>query len=64
MKFTDLQSCPFCGCDTYYEKQKAFGNIEYNSMFNGKDAPNYEMYDGLIREDVIAATAINISVII
>ena len=47
MKFTDLQSCPFCGCDTYYEKQKAFGNIEYNSMFNGKDAPNYEMYDGL-----------------
>ena len=47
MKFTDLQSCPFCGCEMYYEKQKVYGNIEYNCMFNGKEAPNYEMYDGL-----------------
>lgn len=47
MKFTDLKACPFCGSDTFYERQYAYGRIEYNSMFNGKEAPNYEMYDGL-----------------
>lgn len=48
MKFTDLKSCPFCGCDMYYEKQCASGRVEYNSMFDGTKAPNYEMYDGLV----------------
>ena len=45
MKFTDLQSCPFCGSEMYYEKQGVKGRIEFNSMFNGEEAPNYELYD-------------------
>lgn len=31
----------------YYEKQTVKGKIEFNSLFNGEEAPNYEMYDGL-----------------
>lgn len=46
--FSDLKCCPFCGCETYYEKQTVKGKIEFNSMFNGEEAPNYDMYEGLI----------------
>ncbi len=47
MKFEDLTCCPFCGCETYYEKQTVKGKIEFNSLFNGEEAPNYDMYEGL-----------------
>lgn len=47
MQFTDLKCCPFCGCEMYYEKQTVKGQIEYNSMFNGKEAPNDNLYEGL-----------------
>lgn len=46
-KFSDLKCCPFCGCEMYYEKQTVTGKIEFNSMFNGEEAPNYELYDSL-----------------
>lgn len=45
--FSDLKNCPFCGCKMYYEKQTVKGNIEFNSLFNGKDAPNDDLYEGL-----------------
>lgn len=47
MKFTDLRSCPFCGCKMYYKKQTVKGCIEFNSLFNGEEAPNYDLYEGL-----------------
>lgn len=47
MKFTDLKCCPFCGSEMYYEKQTVKGKIEFNSLFNGEEAPNYDMYEGL-----------------
>lgn len=45
--FSDLKSCPFCGCKMYYEKQTVKGNIEFNNSFNGEEVPNYDVYEGL-----------------
>lgn len=45
--FSDLESCPFCGCKMYYEKQTVKGKVEFNSLFNGEEAPNYDLYEGL-----------------
>lgn len=45
--FEDLTCCPFCGSGVFYEKEQAYGNIEYNSRFDGEEAKNYDMYEGL-----------------
>lgn len=47
MKFSDLKCCPFCGCDEFYEKQYAYGTIMFRGRFDGKEAHNEELYDGL-----------------
>lgn len=31
----------------YYENQAVKGKVEFNSLFNGEEAPNYDLYDGL-----------------
>ena len=48
MQFKDLEACPFCGCDEFYEKQQARGTINYRMRFDGKETDNSAMYDGLI----------------
>ena len=48
MKFKDLEACPFCGCDEFYEKQQTRGTIHYRIRFDGKETDNTDMYDGLI----------------
>lgn len=48
MKFTDLEACPFCGCDEFYEKQQTRGTIHYRIRFDGNETDNTDMYDSLI----------------
>lgn len=47
MEFSDLKECPFCGYDEYYHKNYLFGTSWYGMRFDGKEADNTEMYDGL-----------------
>ncbi len=47
MKFSELQECPFCGYDEYYSKEYVFGNVFYGERFDGEEAHNEQMYDGL-----------------
>ena len=47
MKFSDLTECPFCGNDEFYTKEYWYGTIHYGERFDGEEANNSEMYDGL-----------------
>lgn len=48
MKFTDLKCCPFCGSEGFYVKQYAYGTIICRERFDGEEACNEDLYDGLI----------------
>ena len=47
IKLKDLKKCPFCGHDEYYVKQYVYGSLICRERFDGKEAENGEMYDGL-----------------
>lgn len=47
MKFSDLKCCPFCDSDTFYERTRVRGTMTYYLRFDGEEAHNEEMYDGL-----------------
>lgn len=47
MKFTDLKYCPFCGCEEFYEKRRTTGTVTYYMRFDGDEADNSCMYEGL-----------------
>lgn len=47
MKFSELECCPFCGSEEYYTKQYVYGTLRYNERFDGEEAENTELYDGL-----------------
>lgn len=47
MKFTDLKGCPFCGSDVFYVKQYVYGTIICREQFDGEEACNEDLYDGL-----------------
>lgn len=51
MKFSDLTECPFCGCEEYYTKEYVCGVIRYNECFDGSEADNDTLYDGLKYKD-------------
>lgn len=51
MKFTDLKCCPFCDCDEFYTKQYAYGTIICRGRFDGEEAHNEDLYDGLCYKD-------------
>lgn len=44
MKLSDLECCPFCKGETYYEKQYAKGPVSYYYNFDGSEADNSEMH--------------------
>lgn len=48
MNFTELTCCPFCGNEEFYTKQQFRGGCWYNERFDGNEADNTEMYDGLL----------------
>lgn len=47
MPFSALRCCPYCGCEEYYEKMTVSGISIFRSRFDGEEAENTEMYDGL-----------------
>ena len=47
MKFSELECCPFCGYDEYFTKQYMYGTAQYNERFDGEEAHNESLYDGL-----------------
>ena len=47
MRFQDLEACPFCGCDEFYEKQQVRGTTTYRTRFDGEEADNEDMYESL-----------------
>lgn len=47
MKFKDLTECPFCGHDEFYTTEYVYGTVRCRGRFDGKEAENGEMYDGL-----------------
>lgn len=59
MKFTDLKCCPFCGCSEYYEKQRVYGISYFMMRYDGEEANNDGMYDGMGVFTVPNATGIS-----
>ena len=46
MRFRDLEVCPFCGCEEYYERSRIKGYVCYSVRFDGEETDNTNMYDG------------------
>jgi len=43
-----IEECPYCGDDQgYYTKEQVRGRITYAFNFDGSEAENGDMYDGL-----------------
>lgn len=47
MKFSELACCPFCGCKTFFQRYRYSGTGLYSMNFDGSEADNTEMYEGL-----------------
>lgn len=47
-KLTDLTECPFCGCEEFYTKDRVHGTLRYRERFDGDEADNSTLYDGLV----------------
>lgn len=49
MKFSDLQACPFCHGDEYYEEYRVHGTVRHYSEYDGEfeSLSNADMYDSL-----------------
>jgi len=44
---SELSECPHCGCEEFFIREKAVGHIRSAYRFDGGDADNTGMYDGL-----------------
>ena len=42
-----LSCCPYCGSEEYYTVQNASGKVFYRERFDGEEAENGAMYEGL-----------------
>ena len=40
MKFTELETCPFCGCEEYFERSRITGYVQYFTRFDGEETDN------------------------
>lgn len=47
-KLSDLEACPFCGGAQYFERRAVRGAVTYFSRFDGKEADNSNMHEGLV----------------
>ncbi len=46
-KLSELEQCPHCGYDEFYQKQSVKGFIYTRKRFDGEVADNTEMYNSL-----------------
>lgn len=42
-----MRTCPNCGSEHYYVKMNFSGSGNFNYRFDGKEADNSEMHDGI-----------------
>lgn len=42
-----MNQCPYCGCETFYTKERVCGQITVRHNFGGSEADNSEMYEGI-----------------
>lgn len=47
MLFSELERCPFCGHNEYYTTEYVYGVIRYAERYDGEEANNAELYEGL-----------------
>lgn len=43
----NLKCCPYCGGETWYRLQTYKGTCEFRTNFDGTEAENDDMYDGV-----------------
>lgn len=43
---SELNKCPYCGGESWFEKQKYAGEYEFRTNFDGTEAENGDMFDG------------------
>lgn len=43
----NMECCPHCGHDEFYRKTRLSGYTEFRYRFDGEDAENSHMHDGL-----------------
>lgn len=48
----DIKECPYCGNDEYYIHQRISGRTEFKARYDGKEADNGDIYDGLDYKDI------------
>lgn len=51
MRFNELTECPFCGEDEFYTTEYVYGTLRYRERFDGKEAHNEQLYDGLLSKN-------------
>lgn len=42
-----IKKCPYCGCETFYTNHAIKGKIRTFARYDGEEAANNEMYDGI-----------------
>lgn len=49
---SELKECPFCGHDENIIKQRATAIVEYGTRFDGEEADNTGLHDGMEYKDI------------
>lgn len=62
MKFNELKECPFCGCGEFYTTEYVYGTLRYRERFDGTEAHNEQLYDGLNTKNIVAELTVKIAV--
>jgi len=44
---SELNKCPYCGCDEYIEYFTVSGKTHFRYRFDGKDSCNEDMHNGM-----------------
>lgn len=48
----DIKECPYCGNDEYYIHQRISGRTEFRGRYDGTEADNGHLHDGLNYIDI------------
>lgn len=48
----DIKECPYCGNDEYYIHQRISGRAEFKARYDGEEADNGHLHNGLDYTDI------------